>query len=261
MNRNELYVFTDFSTNQVDLRGFTSASFQQAMQRPIHNILVLSGNVPEAEYDEYTRFFTIRGDAAVASFFQWQLAHPEQPVKWVDYVSEDLLHQLTPGEIAELLYLRHMTRSWHSPFFYKLRNDYVYLPQSADTLRVYYRRISEFFNQFATRLSELVADLGTEGFSRYLNLLGSRARKPEITSPGREVMDRLRPLLSEGIIIDFSNVHYRAVTTLPIYLMEDRSNDLLQGEVHHAPIGYLRYDAVARQWQVETKFESDDFGG
>lgn len=264
LTREYLYVLADFSTNQVDSRGIGLVNFQRAMQRPIKNILLLSGDAPEAEYDEYTRFFVIRGEAAVSTFFRRQLEHPDQSVKWVDYVSDELLHQLTPAEIAELLYLRHMTRSWHSPFFYKLRNDYAYLPKPNDMLRVYYRRISEFLNQLSYRLAEMVASRETEGISRYFSLIGGNRQKKklEVKRPGREVMEQLRPLLSEGIVIDFSNVHYRTVTTMPLYLVADRSADLFENSIaENEQIGYLSYDATSGEWQLETTFEGDDFGG
>ena len=50
-----------------------------------------------------------------------------EEIKWIDFSDVTMLKELTPLEISELLYFGHMKNSLHSPFFYKLQNDFVFL--------------------------------------------------------------------------------------------------------------------------------------
>ncbi|MBA5770603.1 hypothetical protein H3285_29620, partial [Escherichia coli] len=68
------------------------------------------------------------------------------PLCWIDFEDVELLNQLTPQEVAEMLYLAHTRRHLRSPFYYKLQNNFVYLTREDGRYnKVYYRNLNHFY--------------------------------------------------------------------------------------------------------------------
>lgn len=51
---------------------------------------------------------------------------------WVDYKDENAIDNISPMELAELLYLSHMKTPLHTPFLKSLNNNYIYLAHDDD---------------------------------------------------------------------------------------------------------------------------------
>lgn len=258
LSQNYIYVLLDTTTNQVDTRGIGLHYLWEAMKQPVNNVLILSGPKNIGGFDDYTRFEVIRGSQACDEFIQQQIKTAKYNVKWVDYESQEFLHQLTPGEIAELLYLEHTNRHWHSPFFYKLQNNYVCLPGENNIMRCYYRHISEFFYQLAHQLRDAVQPYETR---RSLFSLSSYTRHHEVAVPSPSVIKALRPLLYEGVVFDLSEMRIKGKLEIPIYLAEDRVDEVLLQLSKAERLGTLIYSPRHKEWRLESAFNSESFGG
>ena len=70
----------------------------------------------------------------------------------------EFLHQLTPQEIADLLYISHANTHLHSPFFYKLQNNFIFLNLAQDFTKVYYRKMDDFYQQLSYQLMNQMSE-------------------------------------------------------------------------------------------------------
>ena len=69
-----------------------------------------------------------------------------------------MVKELTPLEISELLYFGHMKTHLHSPFFYKLQNNFVYFDLKDQRSRVYYRYLEEYYRILADKITHIVLE-------------------------------------------------------------------------------------------------------
>ena len=69
------------------------------------NLLLLNGKSSLATHDPYTGFMWVKGRKNVLAYLQGVEEGKEAPSNWVDFDSIDFVHQLTPQEIADLLYI------------------------------------------------------------------------------------------------------------------------------------------------------------
>ncbi|AMB99202.1 hypothetical protein AWM75_03915 [Aerococcus urinaehominis] len=99
--------------------------FNQTCTHDVKNLVIIDTRQSIGQFDELTHFNVLRGRDQVQDFLANEARYPNPRVKWIDYKSQELFHQLRAGEIAEILYLAHMNQQLHSPFFYKLQNNYI----------------------------------------------------------------------------------------------------------------------------------------
>ncbi len=111
-----IYVHLDSISNHV---LSSSIKFQSAVltqnENP-KNILLLKGKSPLATYDDYTGFYYIKDSKKIVAFLE-EVQNSTTEYNWIDFESLEFLHQLTPQEIADLLYISHANTHLHSPFF------------------------------------------------------------------------------------------------------------------------------------------------
>ena len=146
-----IYVHLDSISNHV---LSSSVHFQPTVlsQNEIpKNILLLKGRSPLAIYDDYTGFYYIKDEKKIIVFLE-EVQNSVTEYNWIDFESLEFLHQLTPQEIADLLYISHANTHLHSPFFYKLQNNFIFLNLGQEFTKVYYRKMDDlirrlFFNQ------------------------------------------------------------------------------------------------------------------
>lgn len=236
-----IYTQLDMISNSVLTKGIHPNDFYRAMSHLPENLLLLNPNCNDGEFENHTGFKIIRHNK-VEEYFNGSLSRNEKR-EWIDFNDIHLLKQLTPIEISELLYFGHMKKHLHSPFFYKLQNNYVFLQLTDEINKVYYRHINEFYCVLAQKIHQEI----TERVNHRRGLFKKVIDVPKIEE---EVISQLKTILQEGVIFHFEHLtwddtHYR----LPIYLVEDRvrnvedvtySDDLLLAE--------LCYD---QQWTIQ----------
>ena len=259
---NYLYVLLDPTSNHVTTRGVGLKFLTKAMKKLPRNIVLLSGAKAQGSFDDYTRFEVIRGEKSVGDFINCQEFLPLPTVKWVDYDSQELFHQLTPGEIAEMLYLAHANRHWHSPFFYKLQNNYVCLPMENQLVKIYYRYINEFYYQLALSFKRCL-QLQRRPEKRSIFFLNQVAMpKQKIQEPSVYFIKSLLHLLYEGVIFDFSQAYATDKTGMhiPVYLAEDQVDETMRQLTHAKLMATITYSRQG-EWVLSDHSSNAIFGG
>ena len=123
----QLYIHYDSVSNHVLAKSIAFHLSALPQSEIPQNILLLNGKSSLATHDAYTGFMWIKGRKNVLEYLQGVAEGKEAPSNWVDFDSIEFVHQLTPQEIADLLYISHAKTHLHSPFFYKLQNNFIYL--------------------------------------------------------------------------------------------------------------------------------------
>lgn len=237
-----LYVHYDMVSHQTLVKGL-----------PLHNVLLehevlLPQKIMLLEkvrnigvIDPYTKFTILDSVEATKSFLQDVASKKIHPVSWIDYQSRELLEQLTPLEISEILYMNHVGQPYRSPFFYKLQNNWTLLVLADDCYKIYQRQPEEF--------NSLVNEYVVSEVRRLV-------RRPwpftfteeEIPLMSREVFSQFADLFREGVLLDFNKLTAdKSKVTVPIFFTED----FQQLSHDRDPEFFLQYDRQRLTWTVE----------
>ncbi|MBV7391773.1 MULTISPECIES: hypothetical protein [Enterococcus] len=246
-----LFVYIDTTSNAVFSKGLSPQDFVEGIVHQPEHLLLLNPAASAGEFDSHTGLKIINGTNAVSNFFSIRQLNSPSAAKWIDFTDPALLKELSPLEISELLYFGHMKTHLHSPFFYKLQNNFVYFNFGNDTMRVYYRYLDEFYRILANKLSKIV--LEKNNFRRTLF-----ARGPQVAKLDGEILKQLYPFFQEGAIF---NIPQEPVENqqfhIPIYLSDEkgwrRSQINLRKE---QKVAELTYDLNKKIWHLEV--EDDD---
>lgn len=250
MEKNEWYVLTNPLSHQVLLRDLNF--FYDTLSSVPENILLLNQRTALGQFDEYIKFHVISGRDKVEKYFKQQRNGRRLGAQWVDFESLSLLHQLHPQELAELLYLKHMTIPLNSPFYYKLRNQFVYLPVGPNVVKIYYRSWDVFYHQFARALCSRV-ELGLGERRMTLNWKKNNdVKNSSVCMPSTDILMALSDFLREGVVLDFSQIQpNQKHVEVPIYLAEDH----LETSIKHRPnlnqLGTLTYHRGEKNWTLD----------
>ena len=209
-----IYVQLDTISNSVMTKGIHPNDFHRTMSHLPENILLLNPQATDGEFENHTGFKIIRHNK-VEEYFNGSLGRNELR-EWIDFNDIHLLKQLTPIEISELLYFGHMKKHLHSPFFYKLQNNYVFLQLTDEINKIYYRHMNEFYFLLAQKVHQEIA-------SRVNHRRGLFKKAIEVPVIDEVVMQELKGVLQEGVVFHFEQLFFDEETyCLPIYLVEDR---------------------------------------
>lgn len=127
-----VYVHIDTTSNAVLTKGLTATDFANSIVHFPQNLLLLDPSASAGEYESHTGLKVIRGTENIQRFFSSSRNRRGfDELKWIDFTDLTMLKELTPLEISELLYFGHMKTHLHSPFFYKLQNNFVYFDLKA----------------------------------------------------------------------------------------------------------------------------------
>lgn len=246
MSRINLYVHYDSVTNHIMTRAISlrSSDFNEQYM-PTH--LILGESPPEfGRYDAQTNFKILRGQTEVYDYMEICRKENIRMSNWIDFESIELMHQLTPTEISELLYLFHAHKTLRSAFFYKLQNNYVYLTLPNGLNKMYYRHVTHFYPRFQRVIQEETTKLVNEGKSRFFG------RKEVVASLPMNIVDQLSPLFASGIKINYSQAEQRENSwRIPLMIIEDELTLLTQNQVLKEAVGVLVYDTQSSQWSIE----------
>ncbi|GBD81772.1 putative uncharacterized protein [Tetragenococcus halophilus subsp. halophilus] len=242
-----IYVHIDNISNAVLSQGFSTADFHQAIVHRPKNLLLLDPSNERGEYEAHTAMKTIRGKQAVDNYFQ---AVDKKRVvgtnKWIDFTDVMMLKELTPTEISELLYFGHMKTHLHSPFFYKLQNNFAYFELQDDLSKVYYRYLDEFHQVLAQKITLLTS--GT------LNTRRSLFQKSKAVEPlPLNIVKTLSDFMKEGLVFSFKQTEFQDRTyQIPLFLVGD--THIRMGSPtfkDDALIGHLTYYSSQRTWDLD----------
>jgi hypothetical protein len=242
-----LFVHIDTTSNAILSQGLTQADFFEGIVHQPKNILLLDPSLEAGEYEAHTGMRIIRGTDAIQAFFEGKRPNSSSPSKWIDFSDLAIVKELSPMEISELLYFGHMQTHLHSPFFYKLQNNFVYFPLNNNATRVYYRYLDEFYRILSGKITRIVLEKvgDRRGFFR------KAANVKRIES---ELLKNMKPLLQEGIIFDFKqSLNPKKEYKIDLYLAEDQIRNGKHLAVKKEDVlGELTYSTTQQIWTLDV---------
>ena len=240
-----IYIHYDTVGNNVLSKGITNQSSKNFLKRIPSNLLLIKGGDSFGTYDSHTGFPVIKGQEEVKKFLDAGIGRPSQLGAWVDFSSIDMLHQLTPVEISEILYIAHAHNYLYSPFYYKLQNNYIYLSLPNDFTKVYYRYLEEFYEQFADSI--------TQRMQKKVNEKKRFFQKDKVIHPLQsEKAAELVPAFREGVCFSFRQIKIEnQVYSVPMFITEDKMSTINQLFDEKLSVGMLIYDANKDQWNLQ----------
>lgn len=246
MGRINLYVHYDSVTNHIMTRAISLRSSDFNEQYMPTN-LILGEAPPEfGRFDAQTNFKILRGHTEVYDYMEMCRKENIRMSNWIDFESIELMHQLSPTEISELLYLFHSHKTLRSAFFYKLQNNYVFLTLPNGLNKMYYRHVTHFYLRFQRVIQEETSKLVNEGKSRFFG------KKLVVASLPTVIVEQLSPLFASGIKINYSQAEQREHTwRIPLMIIEDELTLLSQNQALNESVGVLIYDTQGQTWQLE----------
>lgn len=243
--RLNLYVHYDSVTNHVMTRGINFLPIDFDF-KAIPNNIILDSAVPGfGRFDTATNFYLIRGKQDVLEFLNHCQKENVRIPDWIDFESMTLMHQLTPTEISEILYLFHANQTMRSAFFYKLQNNYAYLTLPNGLLKTYYRQVKHFNPRFQRVMVDQVQGLLNEGKSLFFGKKQQAARMP------KEVVDKLQGLFVRGLKIDITQAYQEGQEwMIPLFIIEDELTLLTVNQSKSQQEGYIIYRIDQGIWEV-----------
>lgn len=175
--------------------GLSASDVLAAARVPFRHLLLLPPVSDDEFIDPHTGFNEISGAEAVAAFLRSKQARDRS---WLDYKHGTYLRELTPSEIAELLYLGHAKRHIQPPYYYKLQNQIVYLPLASGMVTLYVRKL-ELFSQALSAAIVRTLRLAANDQPFWLRL-----RSQHFPAVPPSVVEALYPAFEDGLILDFS---------------------------------------------------------
>lgn len=250
---NFIYVHIDNVSNAVLTQGFSAADFHHGIIHQPRNLLLLDPSNDMGEFEAHTAMKIIRGSEAVENYFQTADRKKISGNKWIDFTDILMLKELSAIEISELLYFGHMKTHLHSPFFYKLQNNFAYFDLQDGLTRVYYRYLDEFYHVLSEKLTHLVLEV--------LNTRRSFFQKPKSIKPlPPDIIKKLGDIMKGGLAFSLSQTEFKNKKyQIPLYLVEDtriRKGHLVLHE--DAFIGNLIYYSNKQAWELAVDFDELD---
>lgn len=242
-----IYVHLDSVTNSVLSKGVTLVNYAKIIKKMPKNILLLNAPKGVGELDAHTGFRIIRGTENVAAYFKENLQTADRSIKWIDFENMELLRQLTPVEISELLYIAHAYMHLHSPFYYKLQNNFIYLTMPDDIRKIYFRYLEQFYG--------FLGDSLTRSLEMKINEKKKFFQKSQTIEPiPVELVRELVPYLREGALFSFKQMqHQDTVCEIPIFLVEDRLRDVEHTFSEKDLMGTVCYDNHEKNWFLKEE--------
>lgn len=243
---NMIYVHIDTTSNAILSRGITASDFFQSIVHQPKNLLLLDPATSFGEFETTTGLKTIRGTEAVVTFFDdLRRRRTSEDIKWIDYSDHEMLKELTPLEISELLYFGHMRTHLHSPFFYKLQNNFVYFDMKDELSRVYYRYLDEFYRILANKITSCVSEKVNEKKSFF-------RKTKSVEKLNFDLLKKMKEAFQEGVVLCFDQLDGDSNEVLiPIYLVEGNFKEQPDKLPAEQQIGSLHYDRSSGKWQID----------
>ncbi|MBO0448369.1 hypothetical protein JZO76_02360 [Enterococcus sp. MJM12] len=249
-----VYVHIDTTSNAILARGITPADFVHGIVHYPSNLLLLDPSSNYGEFEAHTGMKIIRGNESVDRFFdEVRKGRITEDLKWIDFSDAAMLKELTPLEISELLYFGHMKTHLHSPFFYKLQNNFVFFDLKDGLTRIYYRYLDEFYRILADKITRVA--LGKLNDRRSFFRKATPVEKLDLN-----LLKEMKGLFQEGVIFCLkSSEVVNKEFHIPIYLVEEsglRQSVTFGYDKPEMLVATLIYSKAERNWYL--KHEDND---
>lgn len=253
MRGNLIYIHVENISHMALTYGVTTNDFvtaMRAMNGLPQNLLLLSPVDANQEIDINTGFNIVTGQNSVHDY----LSNKQNVnMRWLDFDDQHDLEQLTPIEIAGMLYLGHAYMHMQSPFYYKLQNQYVFLTLPNGALKVYYRHMKQLDRVLAYSFTSHVATAFRE--KRRLFFL---QRPLKFALFPFELSQKLHVLYSDGAVFNFNGMKVKnGQVTVPILVAPDTIYQVKWHEPtmlveRSRPAANLIYSLKSQEWKLEV---------
>lgn len=247
MKGNFIFINTNPISNMILSSGITAADFINGLDQLPDNIILLNNDEEDANgYNSHSKFNLIFGSSEIR---QYLLKNPSGPKKFIDFDDEDSVNNLSPYEIAELLYLAHFGTPMGRPFSSKLLNHYIYLTQDDRTIRSYYRQFSDFNHVLEIAIKRNLRETH--------NTLRVFLRPLAIKDIDNSILIELITKANDGLFILFGSIRERNRTYhIPIRILKNpdqvsiilRTKTIIENTNY---VGDLSYNLQNSTWKLE----------
>ncbi|UUX33222.1 hypothetical protein [Fundicoccus culcitae] len=253
MSRVNLYVHYDPVMNYIKTRGIDLKIEDFNNQYVPHNMILSEAHLQFGRFDAPTNFKILRGQPEVLQYLKTVTNQHIHLSNWIDFETIELMHQLTPNEIAEILYLFHSANPLRSAFFYKLQNNYVFLTLPNGLNKTYYRHIRHFHPRLQRVLNTKMGQIVNEGRSFIF------PRKMSVAPVPQAIIDKLEYHFIYGLKFDFARAELiNKDWQIPLFIIEDELTLLTLAQKNDESIGRLSYNIEVHEWHLEIYAENDE---
>ncbi|MGO4937450.1 hypothetical protein ACTQ54_07485 [Fundicoccus sp. Sow4_H7] len=253
MSRVNLYVHYDPVMNYIKTRGIDLKIEDFNNQYVPHNLILAEAHLQFGRFDAPTNFKILRGQPEVLQYLETVTKQQIHSSNWIDFESIELMHQLTPNEIAEILYLFHSGNPLRSAFFYKLQNNYAFLTLPNGLNKTYYRYVSHFIPRLQRVLNTKMGQLMNENRSFLF------ARRTKVAPVPQAIVDQLEHYFLFGLKFDFARAELiNKNWQIPLFIIEDELTLLTLAQKIDESIGMLSYNIEVQEWHLSINGENDE---
>ncbi|MCL2677695.1 MAG: hypothetical protein FWE85_01420 [Clostridiales bacterium] len=187
--RTKIYVKIFPGKNEVIYSGIDFAEFVKYLPQPIKNLMLITGGsnviLSESRFERGLKLF--EGYEFIEKLAKENIYNLGE-FCFVDYAMPHQTSELSEEQIAELLYLGHMSKPLHTPFFEALQNDFAYLAHDDGWYcKIYCRNLYDFISVLCKKIM----------------LHASNKKAHEISD---DVKERMLQLAMDGILVDLDEL-------------------------------------------------------
>ncbi len=187
--RKKLYVKAFPQENKVVFSGIQFAEFMKYVEKPIDNLLLIEDNYFG---EKYAFNFALVEDEKLLEDLTKEDVYNYGEFCFVDYATPQRIHDLKDEEIAELLYMGHMFKAFHSPFIESLGNDFCYLGRDDGwSCTLYCKNMYDFMHVLCNKI--IVNDISRENTYK----------------SSKDLQEKLLELATKGLLIDLNEVFHK----------------------------------------------------
>lgn len=246
MARINLYVLYDSVTNYVMTRGINLVVEDFQPRYLPTNMILSEASAEVGRFDTQTNFKVLRTQGEVVQYFEKVQSTRIRIANWIDFENIESMHQLSPNEIAEILYLFHAHKALKSAFSYKLQNNYVYLTLPNGLLKIFYRYVKHFYPRFQRVVKVKFEELINESQRLFF------MKKTRVKDMPEKIVEQLAPLFSDGLKVNFEQaIQTGSYWKVPLDIIEDNLTLINVNQLPKEHIGFIIYDTNAQTWSVE----------
>ncbi|WP_170006290.1 hypothetical protein [Bacillus fonticola] len=244
-----IYIHKHQTSPYVFTHGISFREFSYALPQPLAPLLLLKSDYPGGIFHMHTLHAVVLEDEL--DELRKEKVDEYSDFCWIDVEDTSSLDELSPEEIAELLYLGHMKQPLRKPFLNTLRNRFVYLSHNDGHFnKTYYRDWQDFYGMLSVVFSEKISKKVQDKWVLPPFRKASKIRPVTLT-----LWKELESQLEEGALISLSSMEVNRIkVTIPIYVVGDYVDiDQLFEDFEpkkYNPIASLVYHRKSEQWAV-----------
>lgn len=216
--RDVFYINANLAKNKFIYYGMEFNEFIKSIPRRLDNLLLLQPNGVGEKYHAKIKMNAMEGKSAIKELAAMDI-YKLGDFAWIDYNDSYNVENMSPMEIADLLYLTHFEEPLHTIFFEKLSNQYVYLAHDDGWYCCLYCHQQEDFRDI---------------IMNKITMTVTSITKTKVNSIGQEIGQKLLQLSKDGLLVDFGNIMKNGIgkIEIPIYTigkftdMDSMYNDL-----------------------------------